>query len=109
MNELDADTLSDRAVVTVRNPESCIEALKRHDAVVIGRMIVMMKSETVPYEMIMSIELIGKYVIPEFDKTEKATSGGKAHCVRELRSVVSCRIGEVKYIIGNTNCYRSIL
>ena len=76
LNELDADTLNNRAVVAVGNTESCIEALRRHDATVIGRMILMMQSETVLYEMMMSIELLGKYVIHEFDKAENGTSVG---------------------------------
>ncbi|MCH7625333.1 MAG: LLM class flavin-dependent oxidoreductase, partial [Chloroflexi bacterium] len=74
-DELDAETLSDRAVVIAGNPDSCIEALKKHEATGIDQMMIMMQTETIPHEKVMeSIELFGKYVIPEFNKTEKVTS-----------------------------------
>ena len=64
---LDADTLCDRAVVIAGNPDSCIEALKKHEAIGIDQMMIMMQTESVPHEKVMeSIELFGKYVIPEF-------------------------------------------
>ncbi len=67
--DLDADTLCDRAVVIAGNPDSCIEALKKHEAIGIDQMMIMMQTETVPHEKVMeSIELFGKYVIPEFKK-----------------------------------------
>ena len=72
--QLDADTLCDRAVVIAGNPDSCIEALKKHEAAGIDQMIIMMQTETIPHEKVMeSIELFGKYVIPEFNKTESKT------------------------------------
>ena len=68
-SDLDADTLCDRAVVIAGNPDSCIEALKKHEAIGIDQMMIMMQTETVPHEKVMeSIELFGKYVIPEFKK-----------------------------------------
>ena len=74
--ELTAATLSDRAVVIAGNPDSCIEALKKHEATGIDQMMIMMQTETIPHEKVMeSIELFGKYVIPEFNKTEKVTTG----------------------------------
>ena len=74
-DEMDADTLCDRAVVIAGNPDSCIEALKKHEATGIDQMMIMMQTETIPHEKVMeSIELFGKYVIPEFNKTEKVTS-----------------------------------
>ncbi len=67
--DLDADTLCDRGVVIAGNPDSCIEALKKHEAIGIDQMMIMMQTETVPHEKVMeSIELFGKYVIPEFKK-----------------------------------------
>lgn len=66
-DELDAETLCDRAVVIGGNPDSCIEALKKHEATGIDQMMIMMQTETIPHEKVMeSIELFGKYVIPEF-------------------------------------------
>ena len=69
--DLDADTLSDRGVVIAGDPDSCIEALKKHEAIGIDQMMIMMQTETIPHEKVMkSIELFGKYVIPEFKKTD---------------------------------------
>ena len=66
-NDLDADTLADRAVVIAGDPDSCIEALKKHEATGIDQMMIMMQTETIPHEKVMrSIELFGEHVIPEF-------------------------------------------
>ena len=74
-NDLDAETLSERAVVIAGNPDSCIEALKKHEATGIDQMMIMMQTETIPHEKVMeSIELFGKYVIPEFKKSSVKTS-----------------------------------
>ena len=74
-NDLDAKTLSDRAVVIAGNPDSCIEALKKHEATGIDQMMIMMQTETIPHDKVMkSIELFGKYVIPEFAKSERVAS-----------------------------------
>jgi len=68
---LDADTLCDRGVIIAGDPESCIAALKKHEATGIDQMMIMMQTENVPHEKVMkSIELFGKYVIPEFKKSE---------------------------------------
>ena len=76
-NDLDADTLSDRAVVIAGDPDSCIEALKKHEAIGIDQMMIMMQTETIPHEKVMeSIELYGKYVIPEFKKAEEVAAAG---------------------------------
>ena len=51
-------------------PDYFIRALKKHEAAGIDQMIIMMQTETIPHEKVMeSIELLGKYVIPEFNKT----------------------------------------
>ena len=74
-SDLDADTLSDRAVVIAGDPDSCIAALKKHEATGIDQMMIMMQTETIPHEKVMqSIELFGRYVIPEFQKTTTAAS-----------------------------------
>lgn len=65
--DLDADTLCDRGVVIGGDPDSCIAALKKHEATGIDQMMIMMQTETVPHAEVMeSIELFGKYVLPEF-------------------------------------------
>ena len=67
---LDTDTLCERAVVIAGDPDDCIEALKKHEAIGIDEMMVMMQTETIPHKEVMeSIELWGKYIIPEFKKT----------------------------------------
>ena len=75
--DLDADTLADRGVVIAGDPDSCIEGLKKHEATGIDQMMIMMQTETIPHEKVMrSIELFGKYVIPEFKKSEAAAAVG---------------------------------
>ena len=65
--DLDADTLCERGVVIAGDPDDCIAALKKHAATGIDQMMVMMQTETVPHEAVMeSIELWGKYILPEF-------------------------------------------
>ena len=73
--DLDADTLSDRAVIIAGDPDSCIRALKKHEASGIDQMMIMMQTESIPHEQVMeSIELFGKYVIPEFKKSEEVAA-----------------------------------
>ena len=65
--EMDADTLCDRAVIIGGNPDSCIKALKMHQAVGVDQVDMVMQCETVTHATVMeSIEMFGKYVIPEF-------------------------------------------
>ena len=74
-NDLDADTLSDRGVIIAGDPDSCIKALKKHEAIGIDQMMIMMQTETIPHDKVMkSIELFGKYVIPEFKKSENVVA-----------------------------------
>ena len=73
--DLDADTLSDRAVIIAGDPDTCIRALKKHEASGIDLMMIMMQTETIPHKQVMeSIELFGKYVIPEFKKSEEVAA-----------------------------------
>lgn len=65
--KVDADTLCDRAVIIAGDPDSCIAALKKHEAAGADQVLISMQTDTVPHEVVMkSIELFGKYVIPEF-------------------------------------------
>ena len=71
-NEMDADTLCDRGVVIGGDPESCINALKLHEEAGCDQMMILVQTETIPHEKVMkSYELFGKYVIPEFKKSEE--------------------------------------
>ena len=65
--EMDADTLADRGVIVAGDPESCINAVKLHQATGVDQVQFLMATETVGHGQVMqSIELFGKYVIPAF-------------------------------------------
>ncbi len=71
--ELDADTLVERGVMIAGNPESCIKAIKMHEETGVDQLQFLMATETIPHEKTMkSIEMFGKYVIPEFKKAKAA-------------------------------------
>ena len=75
-DKLDADTLCDRAVLIGGDPDSCIKGLKLHEQVGVDQMNLIIQTETIPHEKVMkSIEMFGKYVIPEFKKPEKQEAG----------------------------------
>ena len=79
-NQLDADTLCDRGVIIGGDPESCIRAIREHEKVGTDQLMIMIQSETIPHEKVMkSIELLGKYVIPEFKEPEKETAELPVH------------------------------
>ena len=70
--ELDADTLADRGVGISGDPESCIKAVKLHQAAGVDQLQFLVATETIPHEKAMkSIEMFAKYVIPEFRETKK--------------------------------------
>ena len=65
--QMDADTLCDRGVIIGGDPESCIEAIKKHEEAGCDQLMILIQSETIPHEKVMkSIEMFGKYVLPEF-------------------------------------------
>jgi alkanesulfonate monooxygenase SsuD/methylene tetrahydromethanopterin reductase-like flavin-dependent oxidoreductase (luciferase family) len=75
LGQLDADTLCERGVIIAGNPESCIKAVQMYEDIGVDQVIMIMQTETVPHEKVMrSIELFGKYVLPAFQKTEKAAA-----------------------------------
>jgi alkanesulfonate monooxygenase SsuD/methylene tetrahydromethanopterin reductase-like flavin-dependent oxidoreductase (luciferase family) len=68
-NQFDADTLADRGVTVSGDPESCLKAINIHAAMGVDQLQLLMATETIPHEKVMSsIELFGKYVIPELKK-----------------------------------------
>ena len=70
--ELDADTLVERGVIVAGDPESCIKAVKLHEETGVDQLQFLMATETIPHENVMkSIEMFGKHVIPEFKKTRE--------------------------------------
>ena len=65
--ELDANILSDRGVIIAGNPESCINTIKTYEDVGVDQVMLIMQTETIPHDQVMeSIELYGKEVIPAF-------------------------------------------
>ena len=67
--DLDADTLCDRAVIIAGDPEGCVRGLKKHEAAGVDQMLISMQTDTVPHDVVMkSIDLYGKHVIPEFKR-----------------------------------------
>jgi alkanesulfonate monooxygenase SsuD/methylene tetrahydromethanopterin reductase-like flavin-dependent oxidoreductase (luciferase family) len=72
--QMDADTLCDRGVIIGGDPESCIEAIRKHEEAGCDQLMILIQSETIPHEKVMkSIEMFGKYVLPEFKESgEKA-------------------------------------
>jgi hypothetical protein len=68
-NQIDADTLVDRGVLVAGDPESCLKSIAIHEAAGVDELQFLMATETVAHEKVMSsIELFGKYVIPELKK-----------------------------------------
>ena len=67
--EFDVETICDRAIIVAGDPESCIKAVKTHEATGVDQIQFLMATETVPHEQVMkSIEMFGKHVIPAFKK-----------------------------------------
>jgi len=70
--EFDAETICDRAIIVAGDPESCIKAIKVHEATGVDQIQFLMATETVPHEQVMkSIEMFGKHVIPAFKKAKE--------------------------------------
>ena len=73
--DMDPDTLCDRGIIIAGDPNSCIDALKKHEAIGIDQMLIMMQTETIPHDKVMkSIELFGRYIIPEFKSSEEVAA-----------------------------------
>ena len=64
---MDSDTLAERGVIVAGDPESCINAVKLHEATGVDQVQFLMATETIGHQQVMkSIELFGKHVIPAF-------------------------------------------
>jgi hypothetical protein len=69
-NQIDAGTLVDRGVLVAGDPESCLKSIAIHETAGVDELQFLMATETVPHDKVMSsIEMFGKYVIPELKKT----------------------------------------
>ncbi|HCL25606.1 MAG: LLM class flavin-dependent oxidoreductase [SAR202 cluster bacterium] len=69
--QFDSETMAERGVIVAGNPEACIKAARLHEATGVDELQMLMATETVEHEDVMkSIELFGKHVIPEFRKNK---------------------------------------
>jgi len=67
--EFDSETMAERGVIVAGDPEACIRGAKLHEATGVDELQFLMATETVGHESVMkSIEMFGKYVLPEFRK-----------------------------------------
>ena len=72
--EFDADTMAERGIIIAGDPDSCIAAAKIHEESGVDEVQFLMATETVGHDEVMkSIEMFGKYVIPEFTKSKRTT------------------------------------
>jgi len=68
-NQFDADTLVERGVLVAGDPESCLKAISIHEEAGADELQFLMATETIAHEQAMSsIEMFGKYIIPELKK-----------------------------------------
>ena len=73
ISELDSNTLADRGVIIAGDPDSCIKAIKMYEEIGVDEVMMIMQTETIPHEKVMSsIELFGKEVFPAIRKTKTA-------------------------------------
>jgi alkanesulfonate monooxygenase SsuD/methylene tetrahydromethanopterin reductase-like flavin-dependent oxidoreductase (luciferase family) len=69
LDHLTMDYLWDSGAAVVGDPERCIEIAKRYQKVGCDLLMCLFNPYKIPHEAVMkSIELMGKHVIPEFDK-----------------------------------------
>ena len=65
--EFDAPTMAERGIMVAGDPEACIKAAKLHEATGVDQLQFLMATETVAHKEVMkSIEMFGKHVIPAF-------------------------------------------
>ena len=65
--QMDAATLCERGIIVAGDPESCIEGVRRHQESGADQVILVMQTDQIPHEKVMSsIDLFGRGVIPTF-------------------------------------------
>ena len=73
--EFDAQTMAERAIIVAGDPASCIEAVKIHEATGVDQIQFLMATETIGHKDVMkSIEMFGKHVIPAFKKESQGVT-----------------------------------
>jgi alkanesulfonate monooxygenase SsuD/methylene tetrahydromethanopterin reductase-like flavin-dependent oxidoreductase (luciferase family) len=66
---IDGETLRERGVIVAGDPDACIKAARLHEAAGVDQLQFLMATESTSHEDVMkSIELFGKHVIPAFKK-----------------------------------------
>ena len=65
--QFDSETMAKRGVIVAGDPEACIKGARLHEATGVDELQFLMATETVDHAAVMkSVEMFGKYVIPEF-------------------------------------------
>ena len=73
--EFDAETMAERAIIVAGDPASCIEAIKVHEATGVDQIQFLMATETIGHKEVMkSIGMFGKHVIPAFRKESQGVT-----------------------------------
>ena len=67
--------MAERGIIVAGDPASCIEAVKVHEATGVDQIQFLMATETVGHKDVMkSIEMFGKHVIPAFKKESQGVT-----------------------------------
>jgi alkanesulfonate monooxygenase SsuD/methylene tetrahydromethanopterin reductase-like flavin-dependent oxidoreductase (luciferase family) len=77
---LSFDEINEQDMIIVGDPDQCVQKLKRYEAAGVDHVLCLMQVGALKHEYIMkSIELFGKYVIPEFHngKSSVSTTGAE--------------------------------
>jgi alkanesulfonate monooxygenase SsuD/methylene tetrahydromethanopterin reductase-like flavin-dependent oxidoreductase (luciferase family) len=75
LEHLTFDYVHSAGAGVVGDPDECIETCKRYEAAGCDLLLCLVNPYDIPHDKVMqSIELFGKYVIPEFDKEKAATA-----------------------------------
>jgi alkanesulfonate monooxygenase SsuD/methylene tetrahydromethanopterin reductase-like flavin-dependent oxidoreductase (luciferase family) len=73
--QFDAATLAERGIIIAGDPEACIKAARLHEATGVDQLQLLMQTETISHKQVMSsIEMFGKHVIPAFKKDKSGQS-----------------------------------
>jgi len=68
MGQLTIDYLRDSGSAVMGDPDACIAAAKRYEAVGCDLLLCLVNPYKIPHEKVMqTIELMGKHVLPEFE------------------------------------------
>jgi len=73
---LDADTLCDRGAIVGGDPDSCTKIIKKFEEIGVDQLTLVMQTETVPHAQVLkSLEMFGKYVLPALQPEKQAQTG----------------------------------